>query len=73
MKEGVAIVSLDYGVANPLNLELVTELSNVLQQVKADSEARGVVLTSTSEKFFSIAASEAARLMAVVVFPTPPF
>lgn len=54
LKAGVAVVSLDRGVTNPLNLELVTELSEVLSGVKADPQAKGVVLTSTSQKFFSI-------------------
>jgi enoyl-CoA hydratase/carnithine racemase len=54
LKEGVAIVSLDRGVTNPLNLQLVTDLSKALAEIKDDPESRGVVLTSTSQKFFSI-------------------
>lgn len=54
VKEGVAVLSLDYGVTNPLNLQVVTELSEALKGLKAEPETRGVVLTSTSTKFFSI-------------------
>ncbi|MEE9463975.1 MAG: enoyl-CoA hydratase/isomerase family protein [Candidatus Neomarinimicrobiota bacterium] len=53
-RDGVTMVRLDRGVTNPIDLELVTELQAVVQEVKDDSEVRGLVLGSTNDKFFSI-------------------
>jgi enoyl-CoA hydratase/carnithine racemase len=50
----IPVLKLDRGVTNPLNLALVLELSGILREVRDDSDARGVVLTSASDKFFSI-------------------
>jgi enoyl-CoA hydratase/carnithine racemase len=50
----VAIVSLDRGITNALSVECVTELAGVIEGVKTDSQARGIVLSSTNDKFFSI-------------------
>ncbi len=50
----VAIVKLDRGVTNALNIELVTELTETLQKVKHDSNVHSLVLSSSNEKFFSI-------------------
>jgi len=50
----VAVVKLERGVTNALNLELVTALGKVIQDVKADSEVRGVVLASANDKIFSL-------------------
>jgi enoyl-CoA hydratase/carnithine racemase len=50
----VAIAKLSRGVTNAINLEMIDELSETLQKIKDDPEARGLVLTSANEKFFSI-------------------
>lgn len=50
----VVVVKLNRNVTNALNLELLNELTETLQQVKHDSNAHGLVLTSSNEKFFSI-------------------
>jgi enoyl-CoA hydratase/carnithine racemase len=50
----VDVVKLDRGVTNALSLQLVREIAEALQAVKSDPSARGLVLTSSNEKFFSI-------------------
>lgn len=52
--EEVAVVKLAREVTNALNLELLNELAENLQRVKQDPHVRGLVLTSSNEKFFSI-------------------
>jgi enoyl-CoA hydratase/carnithine racemase len=52
--DGVAVVKLDRGVTNALDLDLVREIGKGLQNVKSDPSVRGIVLTSANEKFFSI-------------------
>ena len=54
VQDAVAIVRLQRGVTNAINLELINELSGALQKIKDDPEARGLILTSANEKFFSI-------------------
>jgi enoyl-CoA hydratase/carnithine racemase len=53
-RDNVAIVELDRGVTNALNLQLVDALSEALSEVKQDPEAHGLVLASANDKFFSI-------------------
>jgi enoyl-CoA hydratase/carnithine racemase len=53
-RETVAVVKLNRGVTNPLNLGLVNEIREALQTVKSDPETFGLVLTGSNEKFFSI-------------------
>ncbi len=54
-KEGsMAVVSLDKGVTNPLGSTLVAELAGVIGRVRDDTEALAMVLTSESDRFFSI-------------------
>jgi enoyl-CoA hydratase/carnithine racemase len=53
-QDTIAIVKLDRGVTNAINLELVHDLAEAIQKVKANADAQGLVLGSTSEKFFSI-------------------
>ncbi len=53
-RDHVAIAKLDRAITNSLNLELLNQLAGILQQVKQDSNARGLVLASSNEKFFSI-------------------
>lgn len=50
----IAIVRLNRGVTNALNLELVTELAEAVRTVRLDPALLGLVLTSTNEKFLSI-------------------
>ena len=50
----VAVVRLDRGVTNPLNLQLVNELAETLGRLKGNSDVRGLVLGSANEKFLSI-------------------
>jgi enoyl-CoA hydratase/carnithine racemase len=50
----VAIWALDHGVTNALSPQLVDELAEGLQKLRNDPEARGLVLTSSNDKFFSI-------------------
>lgn len=50
----VALVQLNRGVTNALNLQVIQELSESLQQVKSDPETKGMVLTSPNRKFFCI-------------------
>jgi enoyl-CoA hydratase/carnithine racemase len=50
----VAIVKLDRGVTNALNLDLVREMDGFLEEARWDRGICGLVLGSTSEKFFSI-------------------
>lgn len=50
----IAIVELDRGVTNALNLEMVRELADILEKVQATPEVRALVLSSANEKFFSI-------------------
>jgi enoyl-CoA hydratase/carnithine racemase len=54
VEDGVAVVRLDRGVINALNLQLIKELAETLQRVKLDSEVQGLVLGSANDKFFSI-------------------
>jgi len=50
----VAVLKLDRGVTNPLNLTLVQELSQVVLEARNDPDVRGLVLASSSSRFFSI-------------------
>jgi enoyl-CoA hydratase/carnithine racemase len=50
----VAVVALDQSVTNPLTQDLLDKLSDSLDDLREDESVRAVVLTSSSEKFFSI-------------------
>ncbi len=50
----MAIVKLQRGVTNPLDRQLVSQLSTTIHEVGGDPAVRGVVLGSASDKFFSI-------------------
>ena len=50
----VAVVSLAKGVTNPLGSMLVGELLGVIERVRDDPGAKAMVLTSESDRFFSI-------------------
>jgi enoyl-CoA hydratase/carnithine racemase len=50
----VALIKLDRGVTNPLNLACALELGNAIDQARKDPGVRSVVLSSANDKFFSI-------------------
>jgi enoyl-CoA hydratase/carnithine racemase len=50
----VAVLKLNRGITNAINLQLVNELTRILQSVKQDSQVGGLVLGSANDKFFSI-------------------
>jgi enoyl-CoA hydratase/carnithine racemase len=50
----VAIIKLNRGVTNAINLELVNELSATLHKLKHDPDVYSLVLGSSNDKFFSI-------------------
>jgi len=50
----VAIVKLDRGVTNTIDLKLIEELSETLQGVTHDPGVHSLVLGSSNERFFSI-------------------
>jgi len=52
--DGVLLATMDHGVTNPINPELVRELDEILAQARTDPEVLALVLTSASQKFFSI-------------------
>jgi len=53
VQDGIAIVEMDHG-KNPLGPEMVAELSKIVSDLATDGDVRGLVLTSTHERFFSI-------------------
>ncbi|ASU36734.1 enoyl-CoA hydratase/isomerase family protein [Mucilaginibacter xinganensis] len=52
IKDGVAVVTLSRGRSNPINLEMIAELKQVMQDIEADDAVGGVIITG-SEGFFS--------------------
>ena len=52
--DGVAVLKLNSGKKNPINPELVNDLSDAVKDVKESGDVRGVILTSEDERFFSI-------------------
>jgi len=52
--DNVMIVKLNRGVTNALNLELVNQLTEILQKTKQAPDVHGLVLCSSNDKFFSI-------------------
>jgi enoyl-CoA hydratase/carnithine racemase len=54
MRGKVAVVKMDRGVTNALNLDLVKELSDTFRRLKDDPDVCSLVFTSANEKFFSI-------------------
>ena len=53
-QDSIAVLSLANGAANPISPALAADLNSALDDVENDRECRGLVLTSESEKFFSI-------------------
>ncbi len=54
VRDNVAVVKLNRGVTNALNLELLETLAETLRKVKQDSSVHALVLGSSNNKFFSI-------------------
>lgn len=52
--DGVAVLKLAHGATNPLNPDLVGQLSADLEKIAGDPAVRGMVLASASLKFFSL-------------------
>lgn len=52
--DGVAIIGMKHGDSNAFNMDFITELKDCMDQVEADPESKAVVITSLSEKVFSI-------------------
>lgn len=53
-QDKVAIVTLNRGVINALDLQLINELAETLQKMKNDPNVYSLVLGSSNQKFFSI-------------------
>lgn len=53
-ENGIAIVKLNRGITNAINPDLVASLTSTLKDLRHDSGVRGLVLSSSNEKFFSI-------------------
>lgn len=53
-ENNIAIVKLNRGVTNAINLQLVNKLAEHLQNIKKDPAVHSLVLSSSNEKFFSI-------------------
>lgn len=53
-QDEVVLLKLNRGITNALNLQLVNQLAEHLQNVRANSDVHGLVLGSSNEKFFSI-------------------
>jgi len=53
-EDSVAIIQLNNGITNALNLEFIREISKTLKHLKNESIINSIVLTSENEKFYSI-------------------
>jgi enoyl-CoA hydratase/carnithine racemase len=53
-EKGIAIIELDSDIINAINLELIEALTQELSIIENKDEFKGLILTSTNEKFFSI-------------------
>jgi enoyl-CoA hydratase/carnithine racemase len=54
IRNNVGVAKLNHGPTNAINLDLVGHLTDILGEVRADQQIRGLVLTSSNDKFFSI-------------------
>ncbi|MHA2053022.1 MAG: enoyl-CoA hydratase-related protein, partial [Candidatus Hodarchaeales archaeon] len=53
-EKGIEIIKLDKDTINAINPELIEELSQTLSTIENDDDCKGLILTSSNEKFFSI-------------------
>lgn len=50
----ISILQMDRGETNPINLAVVEQLRSAIGKMRDDASTNGIVLTSSSSKFFSI-------------------
>jgi enoyl-CoA hydratase/carnithine racemase len=53
-QDQLTIISLTHGVINSINIDMINELADVLKKIKDKTVRDALILTSSSEKFFSI-------------------
>lgn len=53
-KKNITIIQLSHKTTNAISLDLIKELTEAVETVKADDTIRAMVLTSANEKFLSI-------------------
>jgi len=53
-EHSVAVLELDRGVTNAINMQMVEEFNQVAQEIAHDEQVKALVISSKSEKFFSI-------------------
>ena len=53
-RDDIAVVTLNHGITNAINTQVMRELSEILRKSKENASVRGVVITSANSKFFSI-------------------
>jgi len=53
-QENVAVLRLNRGVTNPISLDFVQNILEKIQRIKDDQKIKGLVITCTNAKFFSI-------------------
>jgi len=53
-EHSVAILELDRGITNALNMQMVEECAQLIQEIAHDEQINALVISSKSEKFFSI-------------------
>lgn len=53
-QDRLSVIRLDHGATNAISTEMVVELGEVLQDIRAQPDISSVVLTSSNDKFFSI-------------------
>lgn len=53
-EDQIAVLKLNRGITNAINLQLVTEFVETLRRVKCDADVRSLVVASANDKFFSI-------------------
>ncbi|MHA1449461.1 MAG: enoyl-CoA hydratase/isomerase family protein [Candidatus Hodarchaeales archaeon] len=54
IKKYIAIIKLNRGVTNAINLDLVNQMIEKLNAIRNDKDIRSVVLTGSNNKFFAI-------------------
>lgn len=54
LREKIAILTLERGTTNPINGQLISELTEVLEGMRDDPNVQALVLASANDKFFSI-------------------
>lgn len=53
-RDKVAVLKLKRGITNPINLQLINELTDFLQRMRNNTDVHSLVICSSNEKFFSI-------------------